>query len=84
MLFIVESQPREQQIHVKNKATHFQQSSYMPYTTKIKLLKCQGFFLFQNFAFEIQTNEIEELEYDYVVQELRKAGGANYGTGSRD
>ncbi|KAK2190915.1 hypothetical protein NP493_65g07065 [Ridgeia piscesae] len=44
--------------------------------------KDEGFF--QNFAVEIQTSDLDELEYDYVLQELRKAGGANYGTGNRD
>ena len=30
---------------------------------------------------EVQTDEHEELEYEHVLSELRKTGGANYGTG---
>ncbi|KAI0220688.1 Coactosin-like protein [Lamellibrachia satsuma] len=51
---------------------------------KMSTDKTQIKALIQNFAVEIQTNDLDELEYDYIVQELKKAGGANYGTGDRD
>ena len=37
-----------------------------------------------NFAKEILADNISEVQYDLVVAELRKVGGANYGTGARD
>lgn len=37
-----------------------------------------------NYALEIQTSDLAELELNYVRQALQKAGGANYGTGVRD
>jgi len=40
--------------------------------------------VFQNFALEIQTSDIHELTEDHIKSLLIKAGGANYGTGSRD
>jgi len=40
--------------------------------------------VFQNFALEIQTSDLHELKEDYIKACLVKAGGANYGTGSRD
>jgi len=40
--------------------------------------------LFQNFAIEIMASELEELEEDSIKDTLKKAGGANYGTGKRD
>lgn len=38
----------------------------------------------RNFAVELQFNELEELDEDSIKTEVMKAGGANYGTGSRD
>lgn len=38
----------------------------------------------QNFALEIQTSDLAELEEDHIKGLLLKAGGANYGTGTRD
>jgi len=40
--------------------------------------------ILQNFAIEIQTSDIHELNEDYIKAQLVKAGGANYGTGTRD
>lgn len=40
--------------------------------------------VFQNFAIEIQTSDIYELSENHIKGLLIKAGGANYGTGSRD
>jgi len=37
-----------------------------------------------NFAIEVLASEHEELERANLVDTLRKAGGANYGTGVRD
>ena len=44
----------------------------------------QNLALFQSFAVEIMANEPEEVEMDVVKDTLKKAGGANYGTGVRD
>ncbi len=41
-------------------------------------------FFFQNYAVEIQADDISELEYDNIKNLALKAGGANYGTGVRD
>jgi len=38
----------------------------------------------KNFAIEIQTSDLSELKEDHIKSLLLKAGGANYGTGSRD
>jgi len=38
----------------------------------------------QSFAVEIQTNELAELEESAIKDVVAKAGGANYGTGSRN
>ncbi|XP_067651555.1 coactosin-like protein [Haliotis asinina] len=35
----------------------------------------------QNFAVEIMTSERDEIQIDYITDEVKKAGGANYGTG---
>jgi hypothetical protein len=40
--------------------------------------------VFQNFAIEIQTSDVSELEESYIKEHLLRAGGANYGTGTRD
>ncbi|XP_060531597.1 uncharacterized protein LOC132705165 isoform X2 [Cylas formicarius] len=37
-----------------------------------------------NFAIELQTENLADLDLDYFVAELNKAGGANYGTGIRE
>jgi len=37
-----------------------------------------------NFAIEVLATEHEQLEKDSLADALRKAGGANYGTGVRD
>jgi len=38
----------------------------------------------QSFALELQPSEIEELQEDAIREAVMKAGGANYGTGSRE
>jgi len=38
----------------------------------------------KNFAIEVLASEAEQLEESSIVDTLRKAGGANYGTGVRD
>jgi len=38
----------------------------------------------QNFAVEVLATEHEQLEQASIVDEVKKAGGANYGTGVRD
>ena len=38
----------------------------------------------QNFAVEVMATEHEQLELSSIVDEVQKAGGANYGTGVRD
>jgi len=38
----------------------------------------------QNYAIEIQTSDVHEVEEAYVKDLLLRAGGANYGTGTRD
>jgi len=40
--------------------------------------------VFQNFAIEIQTSDRHDLKEDHIRSAVVKAGGANYGTGSRD
>ncbi|XP_046551353.1 coactosin-like protein [Haliotis rubra] len=35
----------------------------------------------QNFAVEIMTSEQDEIRIEYITDEVKKAGGANYGTG---
>lgn len=37
-----------------------------------------------NFAIEVLATEHEQLERDSIMDALKKAGGANYGTGVRD
>ena len=39
---------------------------------------------FQNFAVEIRADDLGELDYETVKSEVEKAGGANYGTGTRE
>jgi len=38
----------------------------------------------QNFAVEVLATEHEQLEQSSIVDEVKKAGGANYGTGVRE
>jgi hypothetical protein len=38
----------------------------------------------QNFALEIQTSDLHELDEEHIKGLVVKAGGANYGTGTRD
>jgi len=38
----------------------------------------------KNFAIEVLANEMDQLEESSILEDLRKAGGANYGTGVRD
>jgi len=38
----------------------------------------------KSFAIEIQTSDLSELNEDHIKAMLLKAGGANYGTGTRD
>lgn len=38
----------------------------------------------QNFAVEIQTSDVSEINEDNIRSLMLKAGGANYGTGTRD
>lgn len=42
------------------------------------------FLLLQNFAVELLESEAELLSEDKVLDLVKKAGGANYGTGTRD
>ena len=42
------------------------------------------FLWMQTYALEIQTSDPIELQLDYIREALRKAGGADYGTGVRD
>lgn len=39
---------------------------------------------FQNFAVELQLEQPTEIDLNNFVDELNKAGGANYGTGVRE
>ena len=39
---------------------------------------------FQNFAVEIRADDLGELDYEAVKSDVEKAGGANYGTGTRE
>jgi hypothetical protein len=49
------------------------------------LLFCCFFsFLSQNFAVELQLENMNEFEIDHFREQLLRAGGANYGTGMRD
>lgn len=41
-------------------------------------------FTLQNFAVEVLVTDHDQLEKSSIVEEVRKAGGANYGTGVRD
>ena len=38
-------------------------------------------FSFQHLAIEVQATTVEHLELDVLMESLKKAGGANYGTG---
>lgn len=38
----------------------------------------------QSFAVEINSTEIDELDENHIRTVIQKAGGANYGTGTRD
>ncbi|XP_071551673.1 coactosin-like protein isoform X2 [Panulirus ornatus] len=40
--------------------------------------------ILSNFAVELTLESATELDHEAFLQELRKAGGANYGTGIRD
>jgi len=40
--------------------------------------------LLQNFAIEVLASDHDQLDEDSILDQLRKAGGANYGTGIRD
>ncbi|KAG7176837.1 Coactosin-like protein-like [Homarus americanus] len=40
--------------------------------------------ILSNFAVELTLESSNELDHEAFLQELRKAGGANYGTGIRD
>lgn len=42
------------------------------------------FLAFQSYAVELMINEKSELNEDFIIEEIKKAGGANYGTGTRD
>jgi hypothetical protein len=42
------------------------------------------YILFQNFAVELQLENAGEFEMDHFLDQLTRAGGANYGTGVRD
>lgn len=41
-------------------------------------------FVLQNFAVELTLESATELDHEAFLQELVKAGGANYGTGVRN
>lgn len=41
-------------------------------------------FFFQNFAVELQLETLADIELSHFIEELNKAGGANYGTGVRE
>jgi len=45
---------------------------------------CVYCFLPQNFAVELQLQNMNEFEIDHFREHLLRAGGANYGTGMRD
>jgi len=45
---------------------------------------CLLCFLPQNFAVELQLENMNEFEIDHFREHLLRAGGANYGTGMRD
>ena len=38
-------------------------------------------FVFQNFAIEMMIDDIHDMKEDKIISEVKKAGGANYGTG---
>nr|XP_022342007.1 coactosin-like protein [Crassostrea virginica] len=38
----------------------------------------------RSYAVELMINEKSELNEDFIIEEIKKAGGANYGTGTRD
>lgn len=42
------------------------------------------FSIFQSYAVELMINEKSELNEDFIREAIVKAGGANYGTGTRD
>ncbi|PNF35589.1 Coactosin-like protein [Cryptotermes secundus] len=48
------------------------------------LFYCFSCFLSQNFAVELQLENVNEFEIDHFREQLLRAGGANYGTGLRD
>jgi hypothetical protein len=48
------------------------------------LFSCFFYFLSQNFAVELQLENMNEFEIDHFREQLLRAGGANYGTGMRD
>ena len=39
---------------------------------------------FQSYAIEFTTNDQDDVTEDSIREELRKAGGADYGTGTRN
>lgn len=43
-----------------------------------------GYIRLQNFAVELQLENVNEFEIDHFREQLLRAGGANYGTGLRD
>ena len=50
-------------------------------TSILYLMLCMNV---QNFAVEVLATEHDQLEKSSIVEEVKKAGGANYGTGVRD
>lgn len=51
---------------------------YMSTWTTILFLNSLFLYLLQNFAKEFVISDHKELDEDYIKNELKKAGGANY------
>lgn len=53
-------------------------SSFYEYLDNYPLFKQFFLYLLQNFAKEFVISDHKELDEDYIKNELKKAGGANY------
>ena len=52
----------------------------------LEILNARGIYhpTFQSYAIEFTTNDQDDVTEDSIREELRKAGGADYGTGTRN
>lgn len=62
----------------------FRNYAYQRVVKALELIHTKTYISFQNFAVELQLENAGEFEMDHFLDQLTRAGGANYGTGVRD